>query len=46
LMSKDAFEATRDGRLVLITRRAGLSDLSRRFDITWFLGASTNIEGC
>jgi subfamily B ATP-binding cassette protein HlyB/CyaB len=39
LMSKDAFEATCDGRLVLITRRAGLSDLSRRFDITWFLGA-------
>ena len=25
--------------LVLMTRRAGLLDLSRRFDITWFLGA-------
>jgi subfamily B ATP-binding cassette protein HlyB/CyaB len=28
-----------DGRLVLMARRASLSDLSRRFDITWFLGA-------
>ena len=28
-----------DGRLVLMARRATLSDLSRRFDITWFLGA-------
>jgi ATP-binding cassette, subfamily B, bacterial HlyB/CyaB len=22
-----------------MTRRAGLSDITRRFDITWFLGA-------
>ena len=28
-----------DGQIVLMTRRAGLLDLSRRFDITWFLGA-------
>jgi subfamily B ATP-binding cassette protein HlyB/CyaB len=28
-----------DGRLVLMARRATLSDLSRRFDVTWFLGA-------
>ncbi|MEW6643606.1 MAG: type I secretion system permease/ATPase [Pseudomonadota bacterium] len=27
------------GRLVLMTRRASLSDLARRFDITWFLQA-------
>ena len=33
------FEAVWDGRLVLMTRRAGLLHLSRRFDITWFLGA-------
>ncbi|MEP6836405.1 MAG: type I secretion system permease/ATPase [Bradyrhizobium sp.] len=28
-----------DGGLILMTRRAGLSDMTRRFDITWFLGA-------
>ena len=39
VMSKVAFEELWDGRLVLMTRRATLSDLSRRFDITWFLGA-------
>ena len=39
LMSRGDFEAVWDGRLVLMTRRAGLADLSRRFDISWFLGA-------
>ena len=39
LMTKEQFEAVWDGRLVLMTRRAGLTDLGRRFDITWFLGA-------
>jgi subfamily B ATP-binding cassette protein HlyB/CyaB len=39
LMTRAQFEAAWDGRLVLMTRRAGLLDLSRRFDITWFLGA-------
>ena len=39
LMTRQEFEAVWDGRLVLMTRRAGLLDLSRRFDITWFLGA-------
>ncbi len=33
------FEAMWDGRLVLMARRAGLSDLSHRFDIAWFVGA-------
>jgi subfamily B ATP-binding cassette protein HlyB/CyaB len=28
-----------DGDLILMTRRVGLSDVGRRFDITWFLGA-------
>jgi subfamily B ATP-binding cassette protein HlyB/CyaB len=28
-----------DGALIVMTRRAGLSDITRRFDITWFLGA-------
>jgi ATP-binding cassette, subfamily B, bacterial HlyB/CyaB len=39
MMSKAEFEAVWDGQLVLMTRRASLVDLSRRFDITWFLGA-------
>jgi subfamily B ATP-binding cassette protein HlyB/CyaB len=39
LMTKDALEAVWDGRIVLMTRRASLMDLSRRFDVTWFLGA-------
>jgi ATP-binding cassette, subfamily B, bacterial HlyB/CyaB len=38
-LSREQFESIWDGRLVLMTRRAALSDLSRRFDITWFLGA-------
>src|SRR5438132_2453813 len=38
-ISQAEFEAIWDGRLVLMARRAGLSDLSRRFDIAWFLGA-------
>src|ERR1700739_2571143 len=38
-MPRAEFEAIWDGRLVLMARRASLSDLSRRFDITWFLGA-------
>jgi len=39
LMSKDEFEAAWSGRVVLMTRRAVLTDLTRRFDITWFMGA-------
>ena len=39
LMTKAEFEAVSDGRVVLMTRRATLADLSRRFDVTWFLGA-------
>jgi ATP-binding cassette, subfamily B, bacterial HlyB/CyaB len=39
LMTREEFEAIWDGRLVLMTRRAGLANLARRFDITWFLGA-------
>src|SRR5580704_17031925 len=38
-MTRAEFEAIWDGRLVLMARRMTLSDLSRRFDITWFLGA-------
>src|SRR5215471_4076039 len=39
MMTRAEFEAVWNGHLVLMTRRAGLVDLSRRFDITWFLGA-------
>ena len=39
LMTRAELEAIWDGHLILMTRRAGLLDLSRRFDITWFVGA-------
>jgi ATP-binding cassette, subfamily B, bacterial HlyB/CyaB len=39
LMTRAELEAMWDGELVLMTRRTGLLDLSRRFDIGWFLGA-------
>jgi ATP-binding cassette, subfamily B, bacterial HlyB/CyaB len=39
LMTRADFEAIWDGRLVLMTRRANLTELARRFDLTWFLGA-------
>src|SRR4051794_37861618 len=39
LMSRSEFLAIWDGSLILMTRRAGLSDLTRRFDISWFMGA-------
>jgi subfamily B ATP-binding cassette protein HlyB/CyaB len=39
LLTQAEFTAVWDGRLILMTRRAGLSDVTRRFDITWFLGA-------
>jgi subfamily B ATP-binding cassette protein HlyB/CyaB len=39
LMSRHEFLAVWDGGLISMVRRAGLSDMTRRFDITWFLGA-------
>jgi len=39
VLSRAALEEIWDGRLILMARRAALADLSRRFDITWFLGA-------
>lgn len=39
VMTREQFESIWDGRVVLMARRAKLSDLSRRFDITWFIGA-------
>ena len=39
LMTRGELGEIWDGGLILMARRAGLSDLTRRFDITWFLGA-------
>jgi len=39
LLTRAELLAVWDGELILMTRRAGLSDVTRRFDITWFLGA-------
>jgi ATP-binding cassette, subfamily B, bacterial HlyB/CyaB len=39
LMTRDELISIWDGQLILMTRRAGLSDITRRFDIAWFLGA-------
>src|SRR5437016_2503241 len=39
ILTRAEFETVWDGRLILMARRASLSDLARRFDITWFLGA-------
>jgi len=39
LMTEAEFNAVWDGGLILMTRRASLTSLVRRFDITWFLAA-------
>jgi subfamily B ATP-binding cassette protein HlyB/CyaB len=38
-LTQAELEAVWDGDIILMTRRAALADLSRRFDIGWFLGA-------
>jgi subfamily B ATP-binding cassette protein HlyB/CyaB len=38
-MPQAELEAIWDGDIILMTRRASLTDLSRRFDIGWFVGA-------
>src|SRR5438309_9408774 len=38
-LARDELEAVWDGKIVLMARRAGLSDLGRRFDVSWFMGA-------
>jgi subfamily B ATP-binding cassette protein HlyB/CyaB len=38
-LTRAEFDARWNGKLVLMTRRAGLGDLARRFDVTWFLQA-------
>ena len=44
-LGRAAFEAEWSGRLVLMTRRAGLGELARRFDIGWFLQAMHKYRG-
>ncbi|HVQ67007.1 MAG TPA: type I secretion system permease/ATPase [Bradyrhizobium sp.] len=39
LLNREEFESRWSGRLVLITRRASLGELARKFDITWFVQA-------
>ncbi|MGY4573847.1 type I secretion system permease/ATPase [Bradyrhizobium sp. USDA 3256] len=39
LMTRDELLAIWDGGLILMTRRAGLADVTRTFNITWFLAA-------
>ena len=39
VLKRDELEAVWGGRLVLMTKRRSLTDLARRFDVTWFLGA-------
>ncbi|QHO78655.1 type I secretion system permease/ATPase [Bradyrhizobium sp. CCBAU 051011] len=38
-MTQAELEAIWDGGIILMARRASLTDLSRRFDIGWFVGA-------
>jgi subfamily B ATP-binding cassette protein HlyB/CyaB len=39
IMTRTELEAVWDGHIVLMARRASLTDLARRFDISWFFGA-------
>ncbi|HEU5046783.1 MAG TPA: type I secretion system permease/ATPase [Rickettsiales bacterium] len=39
LLTREQFEEQWNGILILMARRAGLSELARRFDVTWFLQA-------
>jgi subfamily B ATP-binding cassette protein HlyB/CyaB len=45
VVNQAEFEDAWDGRLVLMTRRAALGDLDRRFNISWFLGAIGKYRG-
>ncbi|WP_316168622.1 MULTISPECIES: type I secretion system permease/ATPase [unclassified Bradyrhizobium] len=44
-VKREEFEANWTGHVVLLTRRASLADLARRFDITWFLQAMHKYRG-
>ena len=44
-VERAAFEAEWTGQLILMTRRAGLGELARRFDVSWFLDAMHKYRG-
>jgi subfamily B ATP-binding cassette protein HlyB/CyaB len=39
IQDRATFEASYQGALVLVSRRSALGEVTRRFDLTWFLGA-------
>ncbi|WP_281287221.1 type I secretion system permease/ATPase [Blastochloris sulfoviridis] len=39
MLTREELERVWSGQLVLMTKRSSLTDLTRRFDITWFFGA-------
>src|SRR5450631_3353658 len=45
LVSFAAFEQEWSGRIILLTKRAALSDSARRFDLSWFWGALHKYRG-
>jgi len=44
-LSRQEFETQWNRRLILMSRRAGLGDLARRFDFTWFIQAMHKYRG-
>jgi subfamily B ATP-binding cassette protein HlyB/CyaB len=45
LIERAEFETQWSGKLILMTRRASLAELARRFDISWFLQAMHKYRG-
>lgn len=45
VMTRLELEEVWDGRIVLMARRSALSSLTRRFDISWFVGAIAKYRG-
>lgn len=45
LLTKAQFEVLRDGRIILMIKRAALTELTGRFDINWFMGAISRYRG-
>ena len=45
VMTRSELEEVWDGRIVLMARRSALSSLTRRFDISWFVGAIAKYRG-
>ncbi|MGA2127868.1 MAG: cysteine peptidase family C39 domain-containing protein, partial [Xanthobacteraceae bacterium] len=45
LLSFGEFEREWSGRIILLAKRAALSDTARRFDLTWFWGAVHKYRG-